>query len=161
MNISCVYHDSEGNLKNHIYFDWHLFYKLINNPRISYETEKVLFLNSKPKGDDIEFDLSNIIQFVDLLVGSVSYCFDVSNPRSIGQRKLAQLMLPMVQEINETPYMDRNWCHARKYTIGFFPTRAIKPTEIKGLDIKGECYNHREIKLATGSIKTSQTELQL
>lgn len=157
--IDGIFHDSEGNLEYHPYFSWHLPFVASREELITCATDKIYLINSNQSKEREFPSYCNFIQLVDLIVGSVSYCFDYSNPHNLGQKKLALLMLPLVQDIIESPWEDRAFAHVRKYSISFFPSRPITVDKFSGYEIKGKFYYHREIKLQNPSKIIKQIRL--
>lgn len=159
--IDGIFHDSEGNLENHPYFSWHLPFVVSREESITCTTDRIYLINSN-QSKEREFPrYCDLIQLTDLIVGSVSYCFDISNPHNLGQKKLSLLMLPLVQDIIESPWEDRAFAHVNKYSISFFPSRPITIDKYSGYEIKGQFYYNREIKLQNPSKIIKQIHLPI
>lgn len=146
--ISGVYHDTEGNLENHDYFSWHLSSKTQDDPQIRVKNE-IQFVHSHPKKEVVHKEYSTFIQLVDLIVGSVSYCFDYISTKNKGQRCLAQTILPAVEEI-----VSGGWRRSPKSAVSFFPSQRI--SMVDSIENRGLCYCSRPVKLNYGHDKVDQ-----
>lgn len=146
--VKNIFHDSEGNLEQHEYFSWHLIWKVEQEEdKISFENDEIIFINSdlrKEKKYKYE-EISNFIQLTDVIVGAVSYCLDYSNPNNKGQKQLAELILPLVDRLVNSPSnKNSRFGYFNKYRLAFFPKQVLRETNIK---LDGEMYTRRKIKL--------------
>jgi len=140
ITVQRIFHDTEGNLQNHDYFDWHCIKKISDlNKRISFSCDRVIFVDSNHFKEKQFPTASHIIQLTDLIIGSVTYCIHETNLSNKSQYEIARKMLPLVNGILSNPY-DKNSSlgYYRKYDICHFPKNRLKRLHEKR--IPGECY---------------------
>jgi hypothetical protein len=121
--VKNIFHDTEGNLESHKYFNCHLIWKIEQTEEnIHFDNNEIIFLNSDPSREHVYKEFSDFIQLIDVIVGSISYCLDYSNPKNRGQEKLAQIMLPLVDRlINKSSNRNSSYGYFNKYKLSFFP----------------------------------------
>lgn len=149
IEIDNIIHDSEGLLESHDYFDLHCIWKIQEEEGIKFNCNKIIFPLSDHNKESNYPSFSHFIQLCDVLVGSISYCFDYSNKDNLGQEKVALIILPLVRRIVEKPRnKNSKYGYFRKYDIDFFPNRKIDKINNENIQIlKGEMYKNRTIKL--------------
>ena len=135
--VESIFHDKEGNLEQHLYFDWHLIWKVEREEEnIFFVSDKIIFVESDHQKEKNYSWASHFIQMADILVGSVTYCLDYTNPSNKGQKELAKLILPLVYRLVEMPTnKNSSFGYFNKYKLSFFPNS------------EGEVYTLRKIKL--------------
>ena len=141
--IKDIYHDREGNLENHGYFDWHVITRTKKDkPYADFGCSRVTFVDSDHRKELTNPEAAECIQFVDVLLGAVTYCIHVTNPRNIGQRKVAEDLLPLVDEVLKSPYRNLGqFRHHRRFTISHFPKNRSAEFDEEAFD--GEYYHLR------------------
>lgn len=153
--IKGIFHDSEGNLETHKYFSWHLIWKIKQTEdKIQFENDRIVFINSDKNKEKTKYKkFSDFIQLVDLIVGSVSYCLDYSNPHNIGQKELAKIMLPLVDRVVNNPSnKNSSFGYFGKYRITFFPKQELTENDLYGNKLTGKIYTKRKIQLKEGKL---------
>jgi len=142
--IKGIFHDTEGNLEEHQYFDRHLIWKIgRDNKDIIFQQGRIDFINDNHKEELNYPDYSHFIQLIDIIIGTISFCFDFPNRTNKGQILLAQHFLPLVEEIiHERDENDIYHGYIRKYSISFFPS---KPLKLDNRVINGMIYKDRSI----------------
>ena len=69
IRIKNIFHDTEGNLQDHEYFDWHVIQQASKEePRVQFTRDKVVFVRSDPRHEQANPDASELIH-----VGSRNY----------------------------------------------------------------------------------------
>jgi hypothetical protein len=141
--VKDIYHDREGNLENHGYFEWHVITRTKRDQSYAdFECSKVCFVDSDHRTEVTSPEAAEFIQFVDVLLGAVTYCIHVTNPRNMGQRKVAEDIFALVDEILRSPYKDLGqFHHFRRFTISHFPEHPIVHFDEEAA--KGEYYHLR------------------
>jgi len=123
ITVRRIFHDTEGNLEQHDYFDWHLIREIAHGEnRISFGDDRVRFVHSDTRKEKEHPRASEMIQLVDLLLGTITYAIHVTNPANRGQLKCAKLLLPWVREVLGNPY-DPNgvFDQLRRFSVSHFP----------------------------------------
>lgn len=123
VTIKQIYHDCEGNLERHDYFEQGTLRKIAKETDdIDYENSEIVFVNSDHRKEQLYQNESHIIQFVDILIGAVTYCLHPIEKKKLGQRKLAERIFPYIQEnINTAPRCQRLYPASKKSSISIFP----------------------------------------
>ena len=86
IRIKNIYHDTEGNLQDHEYFDWHVIRQVSKEePRVKFDRDRVVFVRSDPRREEANPDASEMIQFTDLILGTVTHAIQVPNRTNVGQ----------------------------------------------------------------------------
>jgi len=120
--IDKIFHDKEGNLENHNYFDWHCIRKLNNEKGISNRSSKISFVDSDHQKECIYPKASQIIQLSDLLIGTISHCLDFERKNHKGKNELGLLFYPLIERVLKTPNnKNSSYRYYKKYDINFFP----------------------------------------
>jgi hypothetical protein len=140
IRIRGIFHDTEGNLQNHDYFDWHCVSSIASaESRVSFGCEKVVFVDSDHRKESNHPNASHLIQFTDILVGGTTYCIHVTNWSNIGQRQVAQTMLPLVEAACQSPYKaDGVYDQFRRFSVAHFPEHHM--TRFEETTLQGEFY---------------------
>lgn len=118
-----VIHDSEGNLQTHEYFDWHpIMYADRSVDKVTFRNDRIRFVSSrsgKPNSDPLHTEL---IQFADIVIGSVSHCVECHNEQNRGQHEVARPLLPLVERMSRNPANPNSrYNYSRRYSLAFFP----------------------------------------
>ena len=144
--IDRVFHDTEGNLKNHKYFDWHSIYKISKEEKITFRTEKITFINSDQKKELKHPKVSQFIQLSDILVGTISHCLDFERKRHTGKNELGRLFYPLLYRILKSPKnKNSKYKYYKKYDINFFPSEV--PEDLKSF--RQYIHKNKSIKIHT------------
>ena len=141
IHIDRIFHDKEGNLENSQYFDWHAIYKLKEEQKFKFKAENVSFIDSNHNRVGKYVKASEIIQAVDILLGSFTHCIhQVSNCKY--KDEMADIVFPLLQRmINNPSNKNSSYGYYRKFDIGFFPREV--PKEYEHLDQ----YLHRDVSI--------------
>ena len=113
--ISNVFHDTEGNLQKHDFFDWHLP-RVVANDRIQFLNDRICFVVSDHDKEKEYKEESQVIQLADILVGSVSQRLDNSSARE-GKVELGDCLTDMLYTVATNPWK----AHDKGYDVSFFP----------------------------------------
>lgn len=121
--IKQIYHDCEGNLENHDYFEQGTLKKISKETtNIGYENSEIVFVNSDHRIERDHQEESHIIQFVDILIGAATYCLHPIEKKKLGQKKLAERIFPYIREnLKTTPRYERLYPASIKSSISLFP----------------------------------------
>jgi hypothetical protein len=140
ISVRDVFHDSEGNLQNHKYFEWRVIQEISRRePRISFQKDKVTFVRSDPRLEKAHPRASEIVQLVDLILGTVTYAIHITNRSNRGQLECAKLALPWITEILSDPYAARGkYDQLRRFSIVHFPRN--RQNELIESTIPGEYF---------------------
>ena len=153
--IRKVFHDSEGNLQNHQYFDWHAISKTMSDhSHITFESDNITFVLSDHRKEKHHENASHIIQLVDVLLGAITYCFHPSHSRNKGQEEVAMETVELVKRLSHAPRNPNSaYNYYKKFKVGFFP----KKNSYAGED--DLFYHRREIELL--NMKSGQQIFEL
>lgn len=125
--IDDVYHDSEGQLEKHDFFPTNLLARLKRDPRFGVGSDRVVFVSSdheveRRRASGLEW-ASHLVQYADLLVGTMSHCLDHHCPHD-ARDKLARKVAPLLRRMCEAPgNPNSRYNYHGKYSVGFFPSR--------------------------------------
>jgi len=123
--ISGLFHDRQRQLEAHEFFPWHLFYKVAGG-RISFTSKRVCFIESDHNVEPTYKDDSQLIQLVDLLVGSISHCLDLLTKSNKGKNEVAKIILPLLRDILGNVRSERSrFDYFRKYDVSFYPSKKL------------------------------------
>ncbi|MHA1431051.1 MAG: hypothetical protein ACTSRV_11770 [Candidatus Freyarchaeota archaeon] len=144
--IHKIYHD-KGGQENHPLFSWYTPYRLnLTDEKIYVANNEILFIDSDHRKysnkDDVDLRAeSQLIQFIDLILGSIHCCLHASatNKEKI---KLASIIKPLLERLMENPQnKNSRYNYHRKQQIQFFPKTPLPnftDTHTKQLSIRGE-----------------------
>jgi len=140
--VKNVYHD-RGSMEKHKHFPYLNLHKLsdeIQGP-IQFENKEVIFVDSDHKKYSLKdinlYNVSNIIQFVDLILGLVSQCLFYLSDDPL-KKEHASLIYPLVERLIKQPRnYNSSWCYVNKQNISFFPKSEGKDFRAKCLDLHG------------------------
>lgn len=123
VTIRRVFHDTEGNLENHDYFEWHVIQEIgAKESRIRFADDQVRFVHSDPRREVDHPRASELIQLVDLILGTATYVIQQRSSSNEGQLECARLLYPWVREVVERPYaMNGKYDQLRRFSIVHFP----------------------------------------
>lgn len=120
--VDRVFHDNEGNLEYHSYFDWHSIGKLNQEENITCAKNEIVFIDSNHQLEKQYPKVSQVIQLADLLVGCISQCLDYKKSKHKGRDELGLLIYPLVKRILKNPFnKNSSYKYFKKYDISFFP----------------------------------------
>lgn len=125
VTISNVYHDSEGHLQRHRYFDWHLP-TVVADERIRFGTDRIIFVFSDHEKEHVHKAESQMIQLADILIGSVSQRLDECS-RNKGKVKLGNCMTDMLY----TAATNQWQANENGYDVSFFPKQRSSLQDIE------------------------------
>ena len=143
VTVDGVYHDTEGHLQSHGYFDWHPITRTEKDERYAaFSCSTVTFVDSDHTQEPSNPWASELVQFVDVLLGAVTYCIHVTNKDNLGQRTVAEDLFRLTDEILKSPYKDLGaFRHFRRFAISHFPEYQLRSFD--GEPVKGEYYRLR------------------
>ncbi len=130
--VKQLYHDQQGHLEEHKYFEWHIAKKITEETNdISFENDHVVFVCSDHDKEEKDKVASHCIQFVDILIGAITYCLHITNRKHKGQKKVAEAILPLLQEIlYRGVRKPMSFNTYRKFTVSNFPVDSIIKEDI-------------------------------
>lgn len=140
--IKKIYHD-EGSQETHDYFPWHPGYKINMKfgEKLFIEDEKIEFVDSNHRrysSKDL-MEKSQLIQFIDLILGTVFCC--LHNPTEKEEkRRIGMIMKPLLSRLLKNPLNARSSYHYyRKQSVSFFPRNKItsKDEDFQQIDLSG------------------------
>jgi hypothetical protein len=123
LRVVSVCHDSEGNLENHQYFDWHAI-KVISEkePRISFHDDRVRFVHSDPRKESGNPLASEMLQFTDLILGTITHAINIQDSANKGKLECLKIALPFVQELLRRPHAYNGlFDQLNRFSISHFP----------------------------------------
>ena len=130
IEVENIYHDESDDKEQHDYFPWHLTHKIKNEiSRVKMECDEIMFLDSDHKtylkSDESMVIHSQFIQFIDLILGTVSQTlFKTSNDPE--KQKLSEYIYPLVERlINAPKNKNSSYHYHRKQDISIFPENEI------------------------------------
>lgn len=105
ITIKEIFHDNSDDKQSHKYFPWHTPVTLNYEKNIKVNKELITFIDSdhkKYKPLDPNFINSHFIQFIDLILGSISYAiFKVSNDKE--KMCLYEKYYPLIKRLWDRP----------------------------------------------------------
>jgi hypothetical protein len=140
--VKNVFHD-KGSMEKHSYFPYLNLHKLEDEiPEVAtFENKNIIFTDSNHKNYSWEskslYNESNLIQFVDLILGNISQClFNLSNDRL--KKENASLIYPLVERlITKSKNYNSSWNYINKQNISLFPKSKGDEFKTKCLDLNG------------------------
>ncbi|HMW04711.1 MAG TPA: hypothetical protein PK079_09915 [Leptospiraceae bacterium] len=155
LNIDNIFHDTEGNLENHSYFNWHSIWKVnTTEDNITINSKRIYFINSNHNLEAEYSNYSQLIQLSDIVLGSVSNCFD-TNMNNIGQQKLSLKIKDLVERIINNPLnKNSSYNYYKRCDISFFPSEPIHEPESSQAKLEGWIYRKRNLVINSSEIKT-------
>ena len=151
ITIKEIFHDNSYDKQSHEYFPWHTPVKLNNEKRITVNKELITFIDSdhkKYKPWDSNYINSHFIQFIDLILGSISYAiFKVSNDKE--KMYLYEKYYPLIQRLwNHPNNPNSRFNYYKSQQVSIFPKEKVTyQKDIFGNKIRNEGKFHRNIKL--------------
>jgi len=143
--IKNIYHD-KGSQEEHEYFPWYTPYKLnLNDDKIRVIGDQIIFIDSDhrnyPDSNGVDFRReSQLVQFIDLILGSIHCCLHASATRR-EKIELGLIIKPLLRRLMEKPKNKNSSYHYyKKQQIQFFPKRKISEFSdkfTKQLDFNG------------------------
>lgn len=157
IRINKIFHDKEGNLEKHKYFNWHCISRIEEDgEKLKSNFREVFFINSNHKLEIEYASYSQIIQLSDILVGTISHClhhnsFKESIQKHKGRNELGEKLYPLVERILRKPgNKNSSYKYFKKYDISFFPKEV--PSQFKEL----EQYLHKDKIIEISSMITKK-----
>lgn len=126
VSINKIYHDKSSNKENHSYFPRNLSKELRNKKGINFKENEINFIDSNHNNvDSINKNNSQLIQFIDLILGTVSQVLFQSSEDKM-KVNLSNLMYPLVKRIIESPWnKNSSYNYYNCQNISFFPKGKI------------------------------------
>ena len=130
VRITNIFHDCEGNLQAHQYFDWHLEWK-VSDSRVSFGAKKIVFVCSDHQKETAYPHASHVVQLSDVLIGAVSQCLDDLSAKP-GKNEVADVVCPVLQSMmGDARGTARGGGAApRTCSISFFPSKKLSNQEL-------------------------------
>lgn len=126
--LNNVYQD-EGNCESYPFFKIkNLSILEEGNEKLEVRNKQMIFVNSNPRVYTEIKDIhnSNLIQFVDLILGSLNQCFLNTSDNKI-KKETAMIVFQLAKKLINTPYS--TYQH-----VSFFPKSKVKSKTIDGFD---------------------------
>lgn len=154
IEIENIYHDNADAKEQHNYFSWHIGNFIKNNmKRMKIKNTNISFIDSdhkkylKPFNDEI-ID-SHFIQFIDLILGTVSQTLFVPS-KDVEKVELSSIIYPLVKRLIKNHKNTNSSCHhAYKQSISVFPKNKIELTKDlhdNTIEKKGEFHRNLAVK---------------
>lgn len=123
--VDSIYHDTEGNLETHDYFSWHSIFRINSDEKkVFFKNNQIKFIPSNPKDINADPVHTELIQFVDIILGAVTHCIDLSNSSNKGQNQAANNIIQLVERMMKKPRnKNSSYGYYKKYDICFFPQK--------------------------------------
>jgi hypothetical protein len=123
VQIANVYHDTEGNLENHQYFDWHAIREISRREaRINFLNDRVVFVHSDPRKESHYPIASEMLQLTDLILGTMTHAIHIENNDNKGKLECVKLVLPFVKDLLYKPYVSNgSFDQLNRFSISHFP----------------------------------------
>jgi len=140
-------------------FPWHTPYRLnLDDDKIKVIGNEIIFIDSDHRkystNDGVDFRKeSQLIQFIDLILGSIHCCLHASATRK-EKVELGLIIKPLLRRLMENPRNKNSEIKTvvtiitKKQQIQFFPKRKISEFSskfIKQLDINGDITNFKKL----------------
>ena len=145
--VDDVIHHREGNLQNHEYFDWHSITRADREiENVSFASDTIRFVSSDPGSEDAHDIHTELVQFTDIVLGSVSHCVECHNERNNGQHRVAEVILPLVERMSLRPKnAQSSYRYHRRYGLSFFPKP--RSQSLPGGATSNAIYTRRRMRL--------------
>jgi hypothetical protein len=132
--VDSIYHH-ETHMENDPYFKWHVIHKFNETqPSISYANEFIEFVGSDHNDPRCTNQVAaEFLQMTDLILGSFRQCFFVTSHKA-GKNELAQVVYPILERITDPKRRNNpnsSYCHYRRVSVGFFPSRPLSICELQ------------------------------
>jgi hypothetical protein len=139
--VENMFHE-EGQQQHHLYFPWHVIYKLEIDKAISFNCDKIIFLPKDHKKDK----RSNLIQLCDVILGvSTSIIHGIKKSKNSKYREeLADLYINLFKRIIENPKnKNSRFEYFNRIITSFFPLERTTLDDIRRL--KNQFYSKRTL----------------
>ncbi|WP_295614378.1 hypothetical protein [uncultured Methanobrevibacter sp.] len=164
ITIKEIFHDISDDKRTHEYFTWHTPVKLNDEKRIKVNKELITFIDSDHKNYkplDPNFINSHYIQFIDLILGSISYAiFKESNDKE--KMQLYEKYYPLIKRLwNHPNNPNSSFNYYKSQQVSIFPKEKVTyQMDIYGNKIRNKGKFHRDIKLIQPKYTTINHELK-
>lgn len=151
ITIKEIFHDISDDKQTHEYFSWHTPVKLNNEKRIKVNKELITFIDSDHKKYEPlnpNFINSHFIQFIDLILGSISYAiFKESNDKE--KMQLYEKYYPLIKRLwNHPNNPNSSFNYYKSQQVSIFPKEKVSyRKDLYGNIVRNEGEFHRDIKL--------------
>lgn len=140
-----IYHDNGVNHETHPYFPWHVGSRLnMDEKDFNVINEEIQFVDSNHKSyfgknENLVYE-SQLIQFIDLIMGTVSRnIFEGLSNNSV-KISLAEMMNPLVERLLKNPNNPNSrYNYYRKQSIDFFPKKKVQHHSLLGELVEEKC----------------------
>lgn len=170
IDVVNVFQD-KGSMEKHSYFPSLNLHKLGNEiQRVAkFKNKEIIFVDSDHKvyawRKNELYNESNIIQFVDLILGSISQCLFYLSDDSL-KKEYASMIYPLVKRLVDKPRnSNSSWNYLNRQNISFFPKSKGEDFKTKCLDLNGNLIDnfirefHRKKKLEMPFYDPEQKDL--
>lgn len=125
-----------------------LYRAIIKNEGITFNSLRIIEIESDHRKEQQYPDHSHFIQFCDLIIGAISQALDNTSTHE-GKCKCAEILLSsrvLYDLLRDTPMFDSNYY--KKYALSFFPKERLSKEQIlnKDYDSKRLHYQKRQIQ---------------
>ncbi|MDI6645353.1 MAG: hypothetical protein QME14_09880 [Methanobacteriaceae archaeon] len=150
--ISRIYHDNGENHENHPYFPWHVGSRLnMDEEDFNVINEEIQFVDSDHKSyfdrnEKLVYE-SQLIQFIDLIMGTVSRNIFEKLSNDSFKISLAEMMNPLVERLLKSPnnpYSRYNYY--QKQSVDFFPKKKVQHLSLLGELVEEKCTGFYKVK---------------
>lgn len=113
---------------------WHPMWKIEQDSegRILFDEPKLTLVNADHRKDPTSYEHSQLIQFIDLVLGAFSQCLDCTSS-SRGCTEVARELQPVIERLTRRPN-NKNSRYYAKYSESFFPSRKLNPQDLNAAE---------------------------
>lgn len=153
VHVTNIFHDREGLLETDSDFAKYALPQLNRNePRITYASPDVIFINSDHAKEPVYKAQSHFIQFIDCIIGATRQAVHSPNDNE-ARRKLAEKWFPIVARLNDSRKCrnpNSRYQHYPRANLSFFPSRTLTEEEMEDPIIRAQSCFARDFPLKHG-----------
>ena len=129
--VDDIYHE-EGSQQNHDYFDWHTIYKLDQDEKLKFGSDKIKYLPKSHKKDE----RSNILQLCDVLVGLFKdlHLGTIESNKNTNKREIlnSKIVKELIVDriIRKPKNINSNYGYVNRFHLSLFPKIKSNPGSI-------------------------------
>ncbi len=103
----------------------------------SYKNSEPVHSNPKKQQNEKLYEMSNLIQFTDILLGVTKYSFIEINEKYVGRQECIDKFIDIIERFNNKKAYNTNSHYYKRYALQFFPTKSdITKKEFLSNDIE-------------------------
>lgn len=158
LEVLRCYHDTEGNLEEDVWFDWHPQARIAAaNDKVEFKAERLTFVDSDHAKEEKHAHASQFVQLCDVLGASVRYLHEAHGINE-SRDNVSRAMLELVRRLNcskESRNKNSSYKHVGRASLSYFPKRALTVDELEEPFLRAQStfYKDRELRLLTKQSK--------